>query len=158
MHWGVAVAIVIAIVIVIGLVVWYKYRGDPEPTTSERKPFPRFPGAPDLADLEAPFNNKSAAETMTRRCGKLMSVDPKDDTVFGQLMLLQMPEWEMRETCGYLPRGEKIYVTVKTITVNGIQYEADADQCVTKLCHGDVIEGLPGQTQQYKLIIMGDQE
>lgn len=152
MHWGVIVAVVIGIILVIAFAIWYKYRsGSDQPGSVDSVETKEDIFVP--AEQRIVPGGKEPIPMVTRH-GKLMSVDPKDDTIFGKLMLLQMPEWEMRETCGYLAASKKQYVTVKTITVNGIQYEADQDQCVTKLCHGDVIEGLPGQTQQYKLVIL----
>lgn len=147
MHWAVVAAIV-GVVLLLALAVWI-YNRRSSPTEASASPSTTF----------APANKRTTvagkpASTMITRNGKLMSVDPTDESSFGQIMMLQLPEWDMRETCGYMAPDAKEYVTIKSITVNGIQYDADEDQCVTKLCHGDVIEGLPGQLQQYKLVLI----
>jgi len=154
MDFKVAVAIVIGVLILVGLITWYIWSrksktSDPEEkVASVSKPSVFAP-----ASKRTTVAGKPATAMITRN-GKLMSVDPTDNSSFGQLMMLQLPEWELKETCGYLAPGQKEYVTVQSITVNGIEYDADEHQCVTKLCHGDVIEGLPGQTQQYKLVMI----
>ena len=153
MNFKVAVVIVIGILILVGLATWYIWNRysylDPE----------TYPPAPAKPLVFVPASKRTTVTgkpltAMTTRNGKLMSVDPNDNSSFGQMMMLQLPEWEMKETCGYLAPDQKEYATVLSITVNGIEYEADGNQCVIKLCHGDIIEGLPGQTQQYKLVMV----